>query len=309
ARQGSDPPRAAPAAQGPVNASDGGSGGAQRPPARRASEGFTPERAKDRIAVAAALREIGLLLEVKGGNPYRARAYHRGAAAVEALAGDLARLVADGRLTEVRGIGPALAGQIAELHRTGRSPLLERLRSELPPGILDLVQVPHLSVERIAVLHRALGVRSVAELKAAAEAGRVRDVKGFGEKTEKKILDGIAELEARGQTLLLHEALAAGAVLQAWLAAAPGALGVDVAGETRRRSETVDQIEVAVAARDAPAVIDHFLRMPQIAATAERTLDRCRVRLADGVHASVEAVPPPEYMPTLVRLTGSSAHY
>ena len=292
-----------------MNASDGGSGGAQRPPAQRASEGFTPERAKDRIAVAAALREIGLLLEVKGGNPYRARAYHRGAAAVEALAGDLARLVADGRLTEVRGIGPALAGQIAELHRTGRSPLLERLRSELPPGILDLVQVPHLSVERIAVLHRALGVRSVAELKAAAEAGKVRGVKGFGEKTEKKILDGIAELEARGQTLLLPEALRAGEAAQAWLQASREASRVDVAGEARRKCETVDRLELAVSSQEAEAVVDHFLRMPQVAAVVEREAGRCRVRLADGVQAELEAVAPAEHAPTLVRLTGSSAHY
>jgi len=269
----------------------------------------TPERANDRFAVAAALREIALLLEVKGGNPYRARAYTRGAAAVEALAGDLGTLVAEERLTEVPGIGSALAAQIAELHRTGRSPMLERLRAELPPGILDLIQVPNLSVERIAALHRALGVRSVAELKAAAEAGKVRGVKGFGEKTEKKILDGIAALEARGQTLLLHEALRASEALEAWLSASPEALHVDVAGETRRRSETVDQIELAVASRDGEAVVDHFLRMPQVAAVVEREPDRCRVRLADGVHAHVEAVAPPEHVPMLVRLTGSSAHY
>ena len=187
--------------------------------------------AADRFAVAAALREIALLLEVKGGNPYRARACQRGAAAVEALAGDVGSLVAEERLTQVPGIGSALAAQIAELHRTGRSSMLERLRAELPPGILDLIQVPNLSVERIAALHRALGVRSLAELKAAAEAGRVRDVKGFGEKTEKKILDGIAELEARGQTLLLHEALAAGAVLQAWLYAHESATYYSVFGD------------------------------------------------------------------------------
>ncbi|PYQ03362.1 MAG: DNA polymerase/3'-5' exonuclease PolX [Acidobacteria bacterium] len=269
----------------------------------------SPPATADRLAVAAALREIGLLLEVKGGNPYRARAYKRGASAVEALAADLTKLVAEDRLTQVPGIGAALAAQIAELHRTGRSSMLERLRAELPPGILDLVRVPNLSVERVAALHRALGIRSVAELKAAAEAGRVREVKGFGEKTEKKILDGIAELEARGQTLLLHEALQMGELLRAWVAASPHALRVDVAGEARRRTETVDQIQLAVAARDAEAVVDHFLALPQVAAVVERGDGRGHVRLAGGVHASVEAVAPSEHVPTLVRLTGSSAHY
>jgi DNA polymerase (family 10) len=269
----------------------------------------SPPAAADRFAVAAALREIGLLLEVKGGNPYRARAYQRGAAAVEALAGDLASLVVEDRLTQVPGIGAALAAQIAELHRTGRSSTLERLRAELPPGILDLVRVPNLSVERVAALHRALGVRSVAELKAAAEAGRVREVKGFGEKTEKRILEGIAALEARGETLLLHEALAAAELLRAWVVASPHAMRVDVAGEARRRTETVDQIQLAVATRDVDAVVQHFLRLPQVVAVVESEGGRHHVRLAGGVHASVEAVAPSEYVPTLVRLTGSTAHY
>jgi DNA polymerase (family X) len=288
---------------------DGGPGGAERPPARIASAGFIPALAKDRFSVAAALREISLLLGVKGGNPYRARAYQRGAAAVEALAGDLGSLVAEERLTDVPGIGSALAAQIAELHRTGRSSMLDKLRGELPPGILDLIQVPHLSVERIAVLHRALGIQSVAELKAAAESGKVRDVKGFGEKTEQKILDGIAQLEARGETLLLHQALRTSEALEAWLRASPHTLRVDVSGEARRRSETVDQIELAVASRDGEAVVEHFLRLPQVAAVMKREPDRCRVRLADGVQAEMEAVAPSEHAATLVRLTGSSAHY
>jgi len=269
----------------------------------------TTAPAADRLGVAAALREIALLLEVKGGNPYRARAYQRGAAAVEALAADLGTLVAEDRLTTVPGIGSALAAQIAELHRTGRSATLERLRAELPPGIVDLIQVPHLSVERVAALHRALGIRSVAELKAAAEAGKVRAVKGFGEKTEQKILDGIAQLEARGQVLLLHEALQTSEALEAWLRASPDAMRVDVAGETRRRSETVDQIQLVAASRDGSAVIEHFLSLPQVAAVMERETDRCRVRLAGGVQAEVEAVAPPEHVAALVRLTGSSTHY
>ena len=270
---------------------------------------MTPAPAADRLAVAAALREIALLLQVGGGNPFRARAYQRGAAAVEALAGDLDALVAKGRLTEVPGIGAALAAQIAELHRTGRSAMLEKLRAELPPGILELIRVPHLSVERIAVLHRDLGIRSVAELKVAAEAGRVREIKGFGEKTERRILDGIAELEARGETLLINEALRASEALREWLAGSAQALRVDIAGETRRRSETVDQIVLAVASREAPGVIDHFVRMPQVAAVMEREAARSRVRLADGVQAVVEAGPPSEHAATLVRLTGSPAHY
>ncbi len=133
----------------------------------------------DRLAIARLLHEIGLLLEAQGGNPFKARAYERGARALEALTADLEPLIAQNRLTEIPGIGPALAGTIRELRQTGRSELLERLRAELPPGVLELSQVPGLSVPRIAALHQALGIASVKDLQAAVEAGRVRGVRGL----------------------------------------------------------------------------------------------------------------------------------
>src|SRR5512145_1464023 len=100
----------------------------------------------DRLAIARQLREIGLLLELQGGNPFKARAYERGSRALETLAADLGPLVDQDRLTEIPGIGRALAGTIRELHRTGRSERLERLRAALPPGVLELRQVPGLTV-------------------------------------------------------------------------------------------------------------------------------------------------------------------
>src|SRR5687768_4221410 len=132
----------------------------------------------DRFAIAALLREIEALLELQGGNPFKARAYERGARALEAFNGDLAALVEERRLTTLSGVGAALAATIAEIHETGRSEQLDRLRRQLPPGVLELSQVPHLTIPRIRALHQALGVSNVTELKAAAEAGRVRGVKG-----------------------------------------------------------------------------------------------------------------------------------
>src|SRR5207245_5314577 len=123
-----------------------------------------------------------------------------------ALSGDFDALVRGGRLREVPGIGPALAERITELHESGRSEMLERLRRELPPGILELRDVPHLSRERIAALHESLGIRTLAELQAACEAGRLRTVKGFGEKTERKILEGIRALATREERVLLYKA-------------------------------------------------------------------------------------------------------
>src|SRR5947207_1745301 len=125
-----------------------------------------------------------MLLEITGENRFRARAYESGARALEELREDLGALVDGRRLTEVRGIGPALAAQIAELWATGRSSQLERLRAEVPPGSLELMQVPNLGFKKVVALHAALGISSIAELKAACEAGRLREVRGFGAKTE-----------------------------------------------------------------------------------------------------------------------------
>ncbi len=136
----------------------------------------------DKLAIASALREMGQLLEVKGENPFKVRAYETGARALEGLSEDLGKLVAEERLTEIPGIGEALAKKIAELHRTGRLEALERLRAELPPGVLELLRVPDLGPRKIAALHAALGISTIAELEAADDpsAAEWRDVLRLG---------------------------------------------------------------------------------------------------------------------------------
>src|SRR5919201_6495947 len=162
----------------------------------------------DKAAVVRALREIGMLLEVKGENPFKVRAYEAGARALEDAQEDLPALVASRRLTELRGIGEALAQKITELHLTGRTALLDRLRDELPKGILELVQVPDLGPKKIAALRDALGIASLAELEAACREGRVREVRGFGARTEARILENLARLSTRRPSrVLLSDAL------------------------------------------------------------------------------------------------------
>src|SRR4051812_8858932 len=112
----------------------------------------------DKFAIANALREISLLLELKRENPYKTRAYTMGAAALEAINEDVGDVIASGRLTKIRGIGDALAGKIVELYETGSSTMLDRLREELPPGVIELSQVPGLSVKKIQALHEELGI-------------------------------------------------------------------------------------------------------------------------------------------------------
>jgi DNA polymerase (family 10) len=268
----------------------------------------------DKFAIANALREIGQLLDLRaelGGTPadrFKARAYVGGARAVEQLREDIGELVRAGRLTETKGIGDALARHIAELYETGTSPLLEKMRAELPPGALELAEVPHLGLRKMRALHEALGITSVAELEAACLAGKVRDVKGFGKKTEQKILQGIAESRQVEDRLLMVDAEEVAQRLAAFLAEGPGALEVAIAGDLRRSEETVDGIDVVVTSSDPEAILDRFEQFGAIADVIEREDDRAIARLGGGARARVFVAPPSTAGLTLFRATGSAKH-
>jgi len=262
----------------------------------------------DRFSVARALREIASLMQVEGANPFKVRAYERGARALEGMPEDLGTLVREGRLTSVPGIGSALAATITELFQTGRSPQLDRLREKLPPGVIELGQV--LSVSKIGALHRALGISSLADLEAAARAGRLRDVKGFGVKTEQKILADIEALHTRGTETLLHEATREGEALLAHLRASPAVARAEIAGALRRRRETIDRL-VAVAAAEkgkTEDALDHAARYPASVTVLERDAARIVMRLPDGLNAEVHVPPPPRFATAWHRLTGSEGH-
>lgn len=265
----------------------------------------------DKLAIAAQLREIAALLELKGENRFRARAFERGARAVEQLKERVTALVKSGRLTEKPGIGDALAKQIVEIHTTGKSSYLDRLRAELPPGVLELSRVPHLTLPRIRKLHDALGISSLAELAAAVEAGRVREVPGFGKKTEDRIREGIEvatgarEDERAEREIILVDALAAAEPLVGLLEP----LGrVVVAGGVRRSLETMDALDVVVAAKAPEAVVRRVLRWSSCGRTITRGEGFLEAWLVGGPRLRLSAVKPPAFGAALVRATGSEAH-
>src|SRR5688572_18554090 len=151
----------------------------------------------DKFGIAAALQEIAQLMDLRGGQyRFKAKAYNAGARSIQAV-GDLDRLVKQDQLTTLPRIGNALASQIKELYLTGESSVLNELRKEFPSGIVQLSAVPGLSLGKIKQLHDELGISSVAELKAAAEAGKLRDVKGFGAKTEQRLLESLNKPQDR----------------------------------------------------------------------------------------------------------------
>ena len=156
-------------------------------------------RRLDKFAIVAALQEIAALLELKGGKDrFKARAYQTGARVVAGLSEDVGEVVLENRLTSMRGIGDALASQIEQLYLTGESSVLLGLKQEFPKGIIELSALPGLSISKIKTLHEALGIASIADLKAAAEAGKIKTLKGFGAKTEATLLETITSQHQRG---------------------------------------------------------------------------------------------------------------
>jgi DNA polymerase (family 10) len=263
----------------------------------------------ERFEIAADLREIARLLEIKGENPFKTQAYERGASALESYAGDFDAFVKAGRLKEIPGIGNALATIIEEIYLTGECWMLQQLREGLPPGAVELSAVPGLSLKKIIALHDALGIESTAQLKAACQEGLVAGVKGFGLKSQAKLLSDIESLQApRDGTLPLHHALEAGERILRHLCAGPEVIKADVAGALRRRNETIRRIGIVAASNRSQAVLDWFLRFPALVHTDQLDENRCLARLAEGVQAELTVVAPKDYVAALHARTGSRRH-
>jgi DNA polymerase (family 10) len=214
--------------------------------------------------VAAALDEIGTLLELKGENSFRCNAYHNAARIVQQLEGDLNQLVADKKLGEVRGIGDTLQEKITTLVTTGRLPYLEDLRASIPPGVVQMLRLPGLGPKKVKALHETLKINTIEELKTACEQGVVAKQKGFGEKTQQKILEGIAFLGQVGNRVRLDLALPLGLALLAQVKEMPGVIRAEVCGSLRRRRETAKDIDILASSKNAEPIMDAFVKLPEV---------------------------------------------
>jgi DNA polymerase (family X) len=264
---------------------------------------------RERFDIAADLRKIARLLEIKGENPFKTQAYERGASAIENYQGDFDVLVKTGRLKEIPGIGNALAALIEETYSTGECWMLQQLLEGMPPGAMELSTVPGLNLKKIIALNDALGIESIADLKTACQEGLVSKVKGFGLKSQAKLLSDIESLQIPkdGSLLLSHGLETAERILQ-HLRAGPELIEADLAGALRRRKETVGRICIVAASNQPRAVLDRFLRFPALEHTDELDENRCLARLAGGLKAELTVVAPKGYLAVLHARTGSRRH-
>ncbi len=252
---------------------------------------------------------LARLLELKGENPFKAQAYERGARALENHNGDFDPLVKSGRVKEIAGIGNALGAIIEEIYTSGECWMLHQLRKGMPPGVMELSAVPGLNLKKIIALHDSLGIESIADLKAACQEGLVRNVKGFGLKSQAKLVSNIESLQApKDRSFALNHGLDLAGQILLHLRAAPELVEASLGGALRRRKEIIRRIRIVAASNQPRVILDRFLRFPPLARTDEIDESRCLVALAGGVQAELTVVAPENYAAALHAKTGSSRH-
>ena len=263
-----------------------------------------------RQTVVRILRETGQLLELKGENPFRVRAYENAARAVDGMTEDPQELLEAGTLAEVPGIGPGLVSAIAEIVHGGRLAQLDELKHEFPPGLLDLFRLPGLGPKRIRTLFRELGVGSPADLERACRSGAVAALPGFGAKTEQKILAGLAELGRHAERHLLSEARAVAEAVLEHLAGHPAVRRAEIAGSLRRWCETIGDLDfvAAVAAADRAEVARHFAAAPDVEEVTGTGETKVSILLARGMQSDLRMVAQDEFASAWHHFTGSKEH-
>jgi DNA polymerase (family 10) len=263
----------------------------------------------ENVEIARVLEDVADLLELQDANPFRIRAYRNAARTVESHTTPLRKLVAEGAdLTELPGIGKDIAGYITELVRTGGLKLLRDLTKQVPRSLIELTRIPGLGPKRVKILWQELGVKSLADLERAGRQGAVAGLKGFGEKTQQKILAGIEARRRRGTRFKLADADQYVEPLVEYLRAIPEVQLLEVAGSYRRRRETVGDIDLLVIARQPGPVVKRFTSYPEVRAVELAGDTKATVILECGLQVDLRILPRKSYGAALQYFTGSKEH-
>jgi DNA polymerase (family 10) len=262
----------------------------------------------DKDKVAEILVAIGTLLELKGENPFKTRAYANAARTLEGLSEPLAKLVAEKRLGEIKGVGAALEQKITELVETGKLKYYDELKASIPPGLIAMLDISGLGPKKIQALNKKLGVDSIEKLEAACNAGKVAELDGFGEKTQANILEGIARNRTYASKHLLSEAWLAAEPLLENLRSQPDVIRCSPAGSLRRFKEICGDIDLLASSKKPAAVIEFFISQPGIVKVLARGETKASVILAGGIQCDLRVVSDAEFPFALAYFTGSKEH-
>jgi len=258
--------------------------------------------------LAEVLEEIAILLELKGENPFKIRAYRNGAEVVRNFDGDIVDRAANDQLEGIEGIGEALRDKLHELASTGSLQFHQKLRAEFPAGIFELFEVQGLGPKKVKALHDTLGVSSIADLVAACNANQVATLPGFGAKTQTKILEAIAHRAAYADTFLLGSVSPIVSEMLDTLRMHPEIVRVSAAGSFRRAKETVHDLDFLVATREPALVCEDFTRLPQVESVIVCGDTKASIHLKNGIQCDLRAVSNTQYPFALLYFTGSKEH-
>jgi len=252
--------------------------------------------------------EIGDILEVKGELVFKTVAYHRAADAIGRAPYDVVGAYRSGQTPRIPGVGAAIGDKIAELATTGRMAFLDRLRSEVPASLVELLRIPGLGPRTVRQIHEGLGIQTLDGLREAAEAGTLRQLRGLSARTEALILEGIARLEANPRRLLIHQAEAVVESLIAALEGTSGLLRIIPAGSLRRRRETIGDLDLLAETDDPDALVERFTTLGIVDGVIHRGGHKAAVRLLRGPQVDLMLMPPGEAGTYLIHFTGSKEH-
>ena len=254
------------------------------------------------------LEHIAQLLELKGENPFKIRAYTNAARALESLSEPIETIVNEGRLGSIEGIGKAITEKVTELVTTGKLPYYEELNASFPDGIFELFELQGLGAKKIKALHDQLGVSSVEDLERVCKEGKAAELAGFGEKTQVKLLKAIEDHRKHAGRFRINVVAVLADQLLSDLRAHEAVGQISEGGSFRRRKETIGDLDILVSSKDPEEVTTFFVHHPLVEEVIVSGPTKSSVRLKDGVQCDLRVVKPEEFPFALVYFTGSKEH-
>jgi DNA polymerase (family 10) len=264
----------------------------------------------DKKKITAILEEIALLLEMKGENPFKSRAYSNGARIIENIDGDLAALIANGELEKTKGIGQALYEKIKTLMETGSLPYYDELKNSVPAGLMEMIRIPGLGAKKVKTIHEKLDITSVLELEYACKENRLRDLPGFGQKSQDKILQGIELHKKYSERYLYHIAESEAYALLEYMKKADGIIRIELAGSLRRHKETIKDVDILASCADEKreSIMQYFTNYPERDTITGQGNTKSSIVLNSGINSDLRLVTDTEFPFALHHFTGSKEH-
>jgi DNA polymerase (family 10) len=262
----------------------------------------------DKKEIANILNDIGLLLELKGENPFKSRAYYNAARTIELLEEDIETLVKEDRLKEIKGIGEAINKKITELVLTGKMEYYENLKASIPEGLVEMLKIPGLGPKKIKIIYEKLNITTIRELEYACIENRLVDLPGFGEKTQKKIFEGIQFVKQFSGQHLFVEVYTEALKLKEYLDMTKTALVTEIAGSLRRKKEIVKDIDILASASDSSKVMEAFVNYQDVREVIAKGDTKTSVTLKSGINTDLRVVTEKEFPYALHHFTGSKEH-